>query len=93
MEFPLLIHEIHLHNLFHNNDYSNYDNFLIVPNDEKLNNALIELSSLLEIEKCNHIEMFDNNFYIYALMKICQIVMYLILLFYIPLFSLLIIRS
>lgn len=33
---------------------------IIKKDDEKLNNALIELSSLLGIDKCNHIEMFDN---------------------------------
>ena len=34
---------------------------IIKRDDEKLNNALIELSSLLGIEKSNHIEMFDNS--------------------------------
>lgn len=34
---------------------------IIKRDDEKLNNALVELSGLLGIEKCNHIEMFDNS--------------------------------
>jgi len=34
---------------------------LLKDNDDKINNALIELSNLLGIEKCDHIEIFDNS--------------------------------
>ena len=42
-------------------NYYNEQISIIKKDDEKLNNALIELSSLLGIDSCNHIEMFDNS--------------------------------
>lgn len=42
-------------------NYYNEQISIIKKDDEKLNNALIELSNLLGIEKSNHIEMFDNS--------------------------------
>ena len=42
-------------------NYYNEQISIIKKDDEKLNNALIELSNLLEIDSCNHIEMFDNS--------------------------------
>ena len=41
-------------------NYYNEQISMLKKDDEKLNRALIELSSLLGVEKCNHIEMFDN---------------------------------
>jgi excinuclease ABC subunit C len=42
-------------------NYYNEQISIIKKDDEKINNALIELSNLLGIDKCNHIEIFDNS--------------------------------
>ena len=42
-------------------NYYNEQITMLKKDDEKLNNALVELSSLLGIEKSNHIEIFDNS--------------------------------
>ena len=41
-------------------NYYNEQITMLKKDDEKLNDALIELSNLLGIDKCNHIEIFDN---------------------------------
>ncbi|MBQ2872837.1 MAG: excinuclease ABC subunit UvrC [Bacilli bacterium] len=42
-------------------NYYNEQISIIKKDDEKLNEALLELSNLLGIEKANHIEIFDNS--------------------------------
>ena len=42
-------------------NYYNEQITILKKDDEKLNGALLELSSLLGIERCNHIELFDNS--------------------------------
>ena len=42
-------------------NYYNEQITILKKDDEKINDALLELSSLLGIEKCNHIEIFDNS--------------------------------
>ena len=42
------------------NNYYNEQITLLKKDDEKLNDALVELSNLLGLEKANHIEIFDN---------------------------------
>jgi len=42
-------------------NYYNEQITLLKNNDEKIENALMELSNLLGIEKSNHIEIFDNS--------------------------------
>ena len=42
-------------------NYYNEQITMLKKDDEKLNNALCELANLLEIDKCSHIEIFDNS--------------------------------
>lgn len=42
-------------------NYYNEQISIIKKDDEKLNEALTELSHLLKIDKCSHIELFDNS--------------------------------
>ena len=42
-------------------NYYNEQISILKKDDEKLNDALIELSNLLGVDRCNHIEMFDNS--------------------------------
>ena len=42
-------------------NYYNEQITLLKKDEDKLNDSLIELSNLLGIEKCNHIEIFDNS--------------------------------
>jgi len=42
-------------------NYYNEQISILKKDDEKLNDALVELSGLLGIDKCNHIEIFDNS--------------------------------
>ena len=42
-------------------NYYNEQISILKKDDEKLNDALIDLSNLLGVDRCNHIEMFDNS--------------------------------
>ena len=42
-------------------NYYNEQISILKKDDEKLNDALLELSNLLGVDKCNHIEIFDNS--------------------------------
>ena len=42
-------------------NYYNEQITMLKKDEDKLNSSLIELANLLGIEKCNHIEMFDNS--------------------------------